>query len=184
MPSQEYNWKRFWCPTTGSLNFDYSPFLYNPESEHGHLINPDVVSFEKISNIPCLILLGEAGIGKTTAIEQEYKKLKHQLELSEDDCSWFRLGDYDSEDNLCNEIFSSEQFKTWLNGSHKLHLFLDSLDEGLLSIKILTRILRREIDKLPCDQSHRLEHRDRLYLRITCRTADWKHTLTEKFQEK
>lgn len=179
--------QRFWCSTTGNLNFDFSGFLYNPESEYGNSYNPDVVKFDAISDIPCLVLLGEAGIGKTTATKQEYKKVERQLQQSEDDCLWFSLGDYGSDDSLCNAIFRNERFKAWLNGTYKLHLFLDSLDEGILSIKTLTRILRREIDKLPCnrcDLISRNEYLDRLNLRITCRTADWKDTLTEKFIEK
>lgn len=175
MQRRNYDWQRFWCPTTGNLNLDYSGFLYDPESEYGSYYNRNVVKFDAISDIPCLILLGEAGIGKTTAIEQEYEKVKNRLQRSQDDCLCFSLGDYDSDNNLCNAIFKNERFKNWLDETHKLHLFLDSLDEGLLSIKILTRILKREINQLPCD---------RLYLRITCRTADWKHTLTGKFQEK
>lgn len=170
-----YGWQRFWCPTAGNLNLNYSGFLYDRESEYGSYYNRNVVKFDAISDIPCLILLGEAGIGKTTAIEQEYEKVKNRLQRSQDDCLCFSLGDYDSDNNLCNAIFKNERFKNWLDETHKLHLFLDSLDEGLLSIKILTRILKREINQLPCD---------RLYLRITCRTADWKDTLTGKFQEK
>ena len=119
-------------------------------------------------------MLGEAGIGKTTATKQEYKKVERQLQQLEDDCLWFSLGDY-GKSEISQAIFGNEKFTAWLNGTHKLHLFLDSLDEGILSINILTRILKREIDTLPCD---------RLNLRITCRTADWKDTLTEKFQEK
>ncbi|BAU65885.1 hypothetical protein STA3757_32810 [Stanieria sp. NIES-3757] len=175
MQEKVYNWERFWCPTTGNLNLDYSGFLYDPESKYGDSYNPDLVKFDVISDIPCLILLGEAGIGKTTATKQEYEKFEAKLQRSQDDCLWFSLGDYDSDNSLCNAIFRNDKFKNWLNGTHKLHLFLDSLDEGLLSIKILTRILKREIDNLPCD---------RLYLRITCRTAEWKVSLTEKFQEK
>lgn len=175
MIRQGFDWQRFWCPTTGNLNFDFSGFLYDPESKYGNSYNPDVVKFDAISNIPCSILLGEAGIGKTTATKHESKRVEHQLQQSEDDCLWFSLGDYGSDDSLCNAIFRNERFKAWLNGTHKLHLFLDSLDEGILSIKTLTRILKREIDKLPCD---------RLYLRITCRTAEWKDSLTEKFREK
>jgi predicted NACHT family NTPase len=175
MIRQGFGWQRFWCITTGNLTLDYSGFLYDPESEYGNSYNPDLVKFDAISDIPCLILLGEAGIGKTIATKQEYKRLEHQLQRSQDECLWFSLGSYGSDDSLCNAIFRNEQFKAWLNGTYKLHLFLDSLDEGLLSIKILTRILQREIERLPCD---------RLYLRITCRTADWKDTLTEKFQKK
>ena len=174
MTRQDFDWQRFWCPTTGNLNFDFSGFLYNPELKYGSSYNPDIVKFDAISDIPCLVLLGEAGIGKTTATKQEYKRVEHQLQQSEDDCLWFSLGDYDKSE-ISQAIFGNEKFTAWLNGTHKLHLFLDSLDEGILSINILTRILKREIDKLPCD---------RLNLRITCRTADWKDSLTEKFQEK
>ncbi|MGK7951807.1 MAG: NACHT domain-containing NTPase [Xenococcaceae cyanobacterium] len=175
MIRQGFDWQRFWCPITGNLNLDYSGFLYDPESEYGNSYNPDLVKFDAISDIPCLILLGEAGIGKTTATKQEYEKVEDCLQPSQDDCLWFCLGKYGSDESLCNDIFKDERFKAWLNGTYKLHLFLDSLDEGILSIKILTRILKREIDKLPCD---------RLYLRITCRTAEWKDSLTENFREK
>ncbi len=175
MIRQGFGWQRFWCPTTGNLTLDYSGFLHDPESEYGNSYNPDLVKFDAISDIPCLILLGEAGIGKTTATKQEYEKIEAKLQRSQDKCLWFSLGEYDTDNNLCHAIFKDEKFKKWLDGTHKLHLFLDSLDEGLLSIKILTRILKREIEQLPCD---------RLYLRITCRTADWKDTLREKFREK
>ena len=187
MQRSEYDWQHFWCPTTSKINLDSSSSLYDPESQYGSLYNRNAVDFDCISNIPCLVLLGEAGMGKTTATEQEYKKIEQQLLQSEDECLWFRLGDYGSDDSLCNAIFRNERFKAWLNGTYKLHLFLDSLDEGILSIKTLTRILRREIDKLPCnhcDLISRYEYINRLYLRITCRTADWKDTLTEKFREK
>lgn len=189
MPSQNYDWKRFWCPATGNLKLDDWGFLYDPESEYGHVINPDVLGFEAISHIPCLILLGEAGIGKTTAIKQIYEQVKQDIERAQsvstggsstpaqmpDDCLLFSLGDYNSEEILCKKIFGARKFEDWLTGTHQLHLFLDSLDEGLLSMAILTRILKREINELPCD---------RLYLRITCRTADWANSLEEKFQEK
>lgn len=187
MIRQSFDWQRFWCPTTDNSNLDHSGFLYDPDSEYGNFYNPHVVKFDAISDVPCLILLGEAGIGKTIATKQEYEKVEAKLQRSQDDCLWFSLGDYDSDNSLCNAIFRNDRFKNWVDGTHKLHLFLDSLDEGLLSIKILNRILKREIDKLPCDRCDlisRQEHLDRLYLRITCRTAEWKDTLTEKFQEK
>jgi predicted NACHT family NTPase len=56
----------------------------------------------------------------------------------------------------------------WLNGDQNLYLYLDSLDEGLLTVKTLANILVRELKKLPAD---------RLYLRIACRTAEWPTTL-------
>jgi len=83
MQKQNYNWQRFWCSTTGNLKLDYSGFLQDPEAEYGSFLNPDVINFDAISNIPCLILLGEAGIGKTTVIEQEYQKNDKILKVRE-----------------------------------------------------------------------------------------------------
>lgn len=169
-----YNWKRFWYLITGKLKFDYLGFLADPE-DYGYITNPDIVSFHEISRIPCLVLLGEAGIGKTTAAKQEYEQRLEQVRDSDDECLWFELGEYNTDTRLCQEIFENEIIQTWRKGSHKLYLFLDSLDEGQLSINILVRILKREIENLPCE---------RLYLRITCRTADWSVCLGQKLKQK
>ncbi|MTJ07164.1 NACHT domain-containing NTPase [Anabaena sp. UHCC 0204] len=170
-----YNWKRFWCPNTGNIRLDYGGFLEDPESEYGH--NPDVVTFSSISHIPCLILLGEPGIGKTTAVDQAFDELKEELDESEDDCLFFNLGDFDSNQDLSNGIFKDEKFITWIHGTHKLHLFLDSLDEGLLSVKTIIRSLENKIEHLPTEC---------LYFRITCRTSVWleNSTLEQKLKEK
>ncbi|MEH2271762.1 MAG: hypothetical protein V7K68_25605 [Nostoc sp.] len=175
MPSQLYTWKRFWCPRSGHIDLRDGGYLVNPDSEWGHFYKSDSVAFETISEIPSLVLLGEAGMGKTTATEQAYHQVSHKFSGSENVCLWFRLGDYDSDKQLCDAIFRDETFQAWRKGTNKLHLFLDSLDEGLLSIKILVRILKREIEQLPCD---------RLYFRITCRTADWKDSLEQKLKDK
>lgn len=172
-----YKWKRFWCLTTGNIKLDYGGFLEDPESEYARFTNSDVFPFSAISHIPCLVLLGEPGIGKTTATKQAYEQVRDQVPKLKDTCLWFKLGDYESDKDLCNAIFRNETFASWLHGNHKLHLFLDSLDEGLLSIKILIRILKREIENLPCE---------RLYFRITCRTSVWleSSSLEQKLKEK
>ena len=69
MSNQIYNWKRFWCSRTGSFNLSDGGYLADPDSEWRHLYNPDVISFESITTIPCLVLLGEPGIGKTHAMQ-------------------------------------------------------------------------------------------------------------------
>lgn len=68
MPSQLYTWKRFWCPRSGHMDLRDGGYLVNPDSEWGHFYKSDSVAFETICEIPCLVLLGEAGMGKTTAI--------------------------------------------------------------------------------------------------------------------
>lgn len=175
MQSKNYSWQRFWRLSEDSLGLHNEGFLPDPENDYERYYNPNLVTLEDISHIPCLILLGEAGIGKTTTMKLEYEKQKPQIEQLGDVCLWFNLGDYSEPKDLEDEIFGSEIFTNWENGNNKLHLFLDSLDEGLLSLKIITRIIKKKIDKLPCD---------RLYLRISCRTADWKDSLTEIFEKK
>ncbi|QLE54789.1 NACHT domain-containing NTPase [Nostoc sp. TCL26-01] len=158
-----------------NLKYACGGYLCNPEEDWGHIYNPDLVAFDTILEKPCLVLLGEAGMGKTTAAKQAYSQISQRLSGSEDVCLWFRLGDYESDKDLCDAIFQDETFQAWRRGKHKLYLFLDSLDEGLLSIHKLVIILKREIEKLPCD---------RLYFRITCRTADWKDSLEQKLKDK
>lgn len=175
MPSQDYKFKRFWYPLSVNLNYACGGYLCNPEEKWGHIYNPELRTFDTILEKPCLVLLGEAGMGKTTAAEYAYFQISQRLSGSEDSCLWFKLINYESERDLCDAIFRDETFQAWLRGKHKLYLFLDSLDEGLISISKLAIILNREIEKLPCD---------RLYFRITCRTFDWKDSLEKKLKDK
>jgi predicted NACHT family NTPase len=157
MSKKDYKWKRFWCPRSGSINLFDGGYLYDPDAEWGKAYNPDLVSLEAIADVPCLVLLSEPGMGKTVAIEAAYKQVYEQTKNLEDIClPLFRLGDYGSDTELCTAIFRSNAFQEWLSGTHKLYLFLDSLDEGLLSIKTLVGILKREINDLPCDRLSQL----------------------------
>lgn len=65
-----FPWKRFWCPSEGKIQLDGSGYLFDPEEEYAKYHDLDVVSFAEIENVPCLILLGEPGIGKTQAIRE------------------------------------------------------------------------------------------------------------------
>jgi len=65
MSKRDYKWKRFWCPRSGSINLADGGYVYDPEAKWGKICNPDLVTFKYISNLRCLALLGEPGIGKT-----------------------------------------------------------------------------------------------------------------------
>ena len=121
-----YNWKRFWCPRTGSINLSDGGYLWDPETEWGHIYNPDVVPFESITRFPCLGLLGEPGIGKTHTMEAERKDIGTKLKEEGDKTIWLDLRSYGSEDRLVRNLFHNPTFVSWLKGSHKLHVFLDS----------------------------------------------------------
>lgn len=159
-----YNWKRFWCPRTGNINLSDGGYLFDPDSEYGRFYNSNTVSFEAIAGIPCLVLLGEPGIGKSTAMKSQQTLIEQQIVEAGGTSLWFDLRAYQTDMRLCQAIFENHVFQSWLDGEHQLHLFLDSLDECLLRIDTIAVLLLEELKKYPVK---------RLYLRIACRTADW-----------
>lgn len=77
---------------------------------------------------------------------------------------------------LTRALFDNPTFQEWLHGAGRLYLFLDGLDEGLLSIPILARFLSTEFARYR-------DHLARLSLRITCRTAEWPALLEDQLRE-
>ena len=100
MSRQIYSWKRFWCHRTGSINLSDGGYLSDPDSEWGHIYNPDVVPFDKISNAKCLVLLGEPGIGKSSTMRQEENVLNTKIKEEGDEIIWIDLRSYGNEDRL------------------------------------------------------------------------------------
>lgn len=170
MSNPRYDWKRFWYPKGGTYRLDFAGYLDDAESSYAYITNPEVVPFEAIAGTPCLVFLGEPGIGKSTAIDQAFEQSIRQGKPA----LKFELRGYDSSAELCNEIFGHPKFQAWLKGTYQLDLFLDSLDEGLLSLNVLSDTLIRKLRNYPCE---------RLQLRLTCRTADWRGTLEEDLRQ-
>lgn len=167
----DYLWKRFWCPREREIFFTDKGYLADPDNE-GSYCNSHLMPFEAIANVPCLILLGEPGIGKSTALatylqKAQYDKSAQTRYLHRD------LRAYSSELQLQRALFSHPEITSWQSDSSILHLFLDSLDESLLYIKTVTDMI---LEELQCWPSHRL------FLRIACRTAQWRPTVEERLQ--
>ena len=139
-----YTWKRFCCPREGNFSLSDGGYLYDPDSEWGKMHNPDVVHFEALADLSCLILLGEPGIGKTSAL-MEAKKIAEAKSKEGDQTFWLDLGRSRSEDKLIRDIFKNETFISWNKGNNKLHIFLDSLDEGILRVDTITSLLIDEL---------------------------------------
>ncbi|MHC5770736.1 MAG: NACHT domain-containing protein [Nostoc sp.] len=176
MPSQDYKWKRFWCPRSGRINLADGGFLCNPEDKWGKIYNPDLVTFKAISDLPCLALLGEPGIGKSHVIEAEKNEILSEIQKQGGHVLALDIRSYGSEDRLVSRLFDSPEFTQWLKGTHQLHIFLDSLDECLLRIDTLATLL---IDEFKRYQNHI----QRLHLRIACRTAVWQPVLEEGLKQ-
>ncbi len=169
-------WQRFWCPIDGSYSLADGGFLVDPEGEHSSIYQPDAVAFASIAHLPVLALLGEPGIGKSTAIKSVADALKTECATTSENFLAIDLCEYGSEDRLERHIVESDQFQRWSNKDGVLHLVLDSLDECRIRIPnvaaLLLGLFRAHSTVLP-----------RLRLRIACRTADWPSQLTAGLRE-
>jgi predicted NACHT family NTPase len=114
---------------------------------------------------PCLVLLGEPGIGKSFATRSEFERCEAATgQGSQDRVLWFDLRTFGTEDRFVRSVFEGPAVAEWKAGGSKLFLFLDSLDEGLLRIDVLAALLAEQLATLPVE---------RLFLRLACRTAQW-----------
>ncbi len=163
-----YNWKRFWCLREDTFSLADNGYLFDPESKHGGIFNPNLLTLDSILDNQCLALLGEPGIGKTRTLDSEKENIEKRILSEGDRAIWMNLRSYGSEVRLIQNLFESREFSSWKDGNHNLHIFLDSFDECLLSINTLAALLLYEFHKYPVK---------RLFLRIACRTAEWPASL-------
>jgi hypothetical protein len=152
-----------WHPRGAAVGFTPRGYLAQP-GPLASLFNSQVMSLESITETPCLVLLGEPGIGKSYSMRMAKDAICAQAEQSGGTLLWLDLHSYGSEDRLIRALFEKLSFRDWLEGEHRLHLFLDSLDECLLRVNTVAGILEEELSRCPVE---------RLSLRIACRTVDW-----------
>jgi len=82
----------------------------------------------------------------------------------------FNLRSYSSEDRLMRDLFDSAALNDWRLSDRVLPLFLDSYDE--CRVPTLASLLLEQLERLP---------RERLQLRIACRSGDWPILLRREF---
>jgi len=156
---KRYSWKRYWCERTGRIIYDDFGYVIEPQNFLSHNFQTDLVSFEEIDHYPCLILLGEPGIGKSTEISEMKGCIIRNLNV----CS--------SEYMLFNYIFNTNEFKDWITGINTQSLVLDSLDECIIPIPSISQIILNQLNRKEGVINKHLK------LRIACRTADWPESL-------
>ena len=168
----KYQWKRFWCPRDGSLSLADGGYLYDPDSTHGGLINPKLACLTAFADCPCLVMLGEPGIGKSTEFELCVQEARKTAAAPGDLVICLDLKEYQTDTRLVADAFDHPSIQGWESGNNILHLFFDSLDEGRLEVRNIASIVAGRIRGLT-------QHVGRLRLRITCRTAEWPVSLEE-----
>jgi hypothetical protein len=153
---------RFWCPPTGRIALDAGGFLADPGGPFG--IEQTLETYDEIDRHRCLVLLGEPGIGKTTELARAFAAAGERAYHVD-------LGAVADAEGLRRLVVEAPVVVAWREGDGELVLFLDAFDEALAERGVLGRALIAELGNLP---------RERLSLRIACRTADWPATLTDR----
>jgi hypothetical protein len=66
--SKNYDWVRFWVDPTAELHLTDGAFLVDPRHSPG--INEHARTLHDLRERPCLVLLGEQGVGKTREVQR------------------------------------------------------------------------------------------------------------------
>ena len=171
--TQPYAWTRYWCSREGTFRLSNDGFLAPMNESYRSLSS--VKEFAEIAETPILVLLGEPGIGKTFSIAQERGRLEAEVAARGEHVLWPDLRVVDSTDAFASEVTSTPEFTAWVRGEKTLHLYLDALDECMLRVQTLGSHLMRALRNGPPD---------RLSLRLTCRTAEWKNELEKELRDR
>jgi hypothetical protein len=164
-----YDWERFWVGRTAMLDLSDGGFLVDPENPPPQAHPGRPMRLAELRGYRALGLLGEPGIGKSTALEIDAAQMAHPSDVNIASVH-VDLRAYSSEGLLYQRLFGSEEFTTWTKGNSQLVLFLDSLDEALLRIDSIANLLASELARYPAS---------RLSVRIACRTAVWPSRILE-----
>jgi len=160
---KEYKWDRFWCPSNKNYTVVNEGFLLDPEDPIAKYYDSTALRFDEIPDSPCLVLLGEPGIGKTKVLDDIYNlsKLEEGARTTRID-----LRSYNTADGLVFDLMNNPEIQEWLNNNNSnLTIFFDSLDECLLNVRTVAALL---IDRVIKNWPYQ-----RLRLRFACRTIDW-----------
>ena len=171
MPLERSAWTRFWCRRAGVYSLDNRGYLADPLHQWGRITNPAAITFDGISAVPCLVLSGEPGAGKSDSISNTIEGIR-RAEPRDHISGVIKIDliGYQSDIRLHRAIFESSVSNEWRSTGKPLHLFLDGVDECTLGPSVLQSVLEEGFS------GSSLEN---LYLRLACRTADWPQSLED-----
>jgi predicted NACHT family NTPase len=158
---------RFWHASDVAPSLADDGFLADPENEYAKYFNPALKRLEAYSSEHALILLGEPGLGKSTVLSQEYERVRSAGEGAS--AFFFDLATIGSAETLSSAL-QAPAIASALHSSDEVVVFLDSLDECLLNVRVAVPLLFEILKHWP---------RNKVRVRITCRAAE----LPTRFRE-
>jgi hypothetical protein len=131
-----------------------------------------VVTADGFGASSCLVLLGEAGLGKTTAVVElvaraRERKVEPDHVAHVDLCSVTDAAAFD-------RLLTDADVRAWQHGRGTLDLFMDSYDEGARRLETLRYLLTAWVQN---------QNTSRLRLRIACRGSVWPASLQDALEE-
>jgi len=156
--------RRFWVPRGAAPDLSDEGFLFDPDSPRATFRGALETPFERLMAFPVLALLGEPGIGKSTALEVEAGRLRRAAQQSGDLILFTNLAACGTDITVNRNTFESRQFRAWRKGKRTLYLLLDGFDTCLQSVPTLVELILEHFA---------LEARERLRVRMACRTTEW-----------
>jgi len=159
---------RYWAERTADVKFT-DGYLTDPEETWwgSSSRNPEVVSTADLAGARCLVLLGPAGMGKSSVMADPDCPLRGPLAPIE-------LGLATTDTGLARLVVESAAVTTWQAGSEELTLVLDALDEAKLQVPSTESIVSTWVREWPAD---------RLQLRIVARGSSWSGLLETNLRE-
>lgn len=154
-----FSWRRWWCPAAEDPPVS-SGFLDDPAGLFATYFDYSLIELAQLDHVRCLVLLGEAGMGKSSELDVEKQRLREaRLPVA-----GFDLGTEPDISLLRDTVLTSPEVTAWLAGAYDLVMLLDGFDEANASLAKLPDQLINLLDGLPTG---------RLKLRITSRTGLW-----------
>src|SRR6266511_2355534 len=136
-------WTRWWFPAGTEPAMLEDGILPDPSNPYFRYLNPRASTLEAHEERSVIVLLADAGMGKSYELEAETQRLQtlgQQVELVD-------LGEYLDATEVRSAI--QEAVGRWQrSGAERLTLALDGFDEPLFSVRNLTDVLKRELTAL------------------------------------
>lgn len=117
--------------------------------------------------VPCVLLLGEPGSGKTSEFLHRFS----QLDESAQAAFMSRWQDWCEGDDIFATLNDHDGFIAALEDAQTVWWFIDALDEGRIKTEHAFDVIKKGLRELK-----RRGVLDKLKLRISCRSRDWRPT--------